>query len=166
MDNNDKDPVIEEFLKESNLEKLVNDEFKLTKLKEEFEAVSNLKGMTDEELYSATLDTPTYLGRYLNKLAQANIRVAEINDKMTKISDRIKNEYRKKIERHKVYDKNEMLEMIALDPEYIKLRSQLSRIEPIRDYVDKMAQHFLKSREYLIRTALEYRKVYGKAYFT
>lgn len=164
-ENEAREKAIEEFMQQSNLEKLINEEFNLGKLKEQFEKVTMLKGLDGQQLFNAILDTPTFFGRYILKLNQVNNRLTELKRELSDKESSITDNYYTSVAKHKVPDKNELTRLLNGNKSRSDIISKIGKMEALQETIELFIYYFKSNRSYDIKNALEVMRLRGETYF-
>lgn len=130
-------------------EKALDAIFKLSTLEKEF--VEDTKFSSDyESTMTANLDTSTILGKWSVRAARIKFRIDELESKILERKAKISDDYRKEIANHRVANKNELEDRIALDKEHLGLLNKLYKNQAKAKLIERFAEYILKNRNYNI----------------
>ena len=127
----------------TNLEKLVNDEYKISNLIEDFGKDCIIPNDT-KSLSTINLNTGWLLQKWSGKKARTKIALDKLKIKLDTKENSIKQKcrYDTTFNKNRIIDKNEMIEKIAIDEEYIQLKEKIATLNAIYDYLDDCVDHF------------------------
>ncbi|MCK9428433.1 MAG: hypothetical protein M0R17_00300 [Candidatus Omnitrophica bacterium] len=148
-------------MEKTDFEIMFDEEYKLENLINIFEKDSVLPEKI-EDLMRYNLGTGLLFNKWLSKLGRTSIKLNQLKNKLNIIENKIKQKcrYDETFNEHRVIDKTEMLEKIALDSEYISIRESISKLEVIynllKDYVEyfKYINAKVSNQVELIKTSL------------
>jgi hypothetical protein len=151
-------------MEKSNLEILVDDEYKLSNLINDFESDCLLPN-TSKELSTSNLGTGLLLSKWHGKYSRVKIRIGELKIQRDSKENEIKQKCRhdKTFNRNTVIDKTEMNEKVEIDEEYILIKTKISKLEAILEYLSSCVEHF-RYRNSQIQNQIELIKFINMAY--
>ena len=148
----------------TRFEELFDEEYKIENLQEEFNNDCLLPKEINK-LSTLNLSNGILLNKWIIKYSRTEFKVKELEIALSKIENTIKQKCRHdtSFNGHRAIDKDERIEKINIDEEYIEIKLKISRLKTILNILQNYVEHF-KYRNNQITNQIEIIKLSTLAY--